>query len=420
MHTQYRLYLASLVIYRNILQDPVLTALDSWLNSQECDYVESTSRYHHFCHVLLKTRKCLACHLQKLILEDDNIFSQTAEAGGVVENSLRELAARDLELLQKVAAADFAELAPPAEHHLELKELVCHGLNGFDNPLQKAVDWPGQIDKLITHYRANSRGLTARFKALRWDAQSGLQGISHPHQPRLQDLVGYDYQKGVLCRNTEQFLAGLPANHILLYGSSGTGKSTMIKALLQRYHDQPLRLVEVQRDSLKSLHQLAEILCNYRLRFILFIDDLSFEDNETEYKGLKAILEGSLSSQSGNILVYATSNRRHLVKEYFKDRTCLDEEIHVYDTQQEKISLADRFGITLTFPPPNREEYLAIVQGLAQQAELDIDPLILRKEALQWERVKHGPSGRTAQQFINYIYGRLKTGAGDMTAGDQG
>lgn len=379
--------------------------MDAWLQSQDCDYVESTSRYHHFCYALLQTGKCLSCHLQRLILEDDNVFSRTAETHGTVENGLRNLAARDLELLQKVACADFTELAPPAEHHLKLKQLGCHGLTGVDNPLQEAVDWPGEIDRLIAHYQANSRGIMTRFRALRWDAHSGLQGISHPHQPRLQDLVGYDYQKSELCRNTEKFLKGLPANHVLLYGSSGTGKSTMIKALLHQYHDKPLRLVEVQRDSLKSLHLLAEMLCNYRLRFILFIDDLSFEDYETEYKGLKAILEGSFNSQSSNILVYATSNRRHLIKEHFQDRSYLDEEIHVYDTQQEKISLADRFGITLTFSTPNREEYLAIVKGLAQRQELEIEPEVLRRQALEWERIKHGPSGRTAQQFINYISG---------------
>ncbi|MGI6468128.1 MAG: ATP-binding protein [Syntrophomonadaceae bacterium] len=219
-------------------------------------------------------------------------------------------------------------------------------------------------------------------------------------------MIGYEQQKKLLCWNTEKFLAGLPANNVLLYGSSGTGKSTMIKALLKQYQSRPLRMIEIHRDSMHNLHQLAEILSQYNLKFILFIDDLSFEDYETEYKGLKAMLEGSLQTQTGNVLIYATSNRRHLVKEYFHDREHLDDEIHVHDTQQEKISLADRFGLTLSFASPGQVEYLAIVAGLAERQKVDIDAELLRRQALQWERSKHGPSGRTAQQFINHIAGQ--------------
>ncbi|HCF51544.1 MAG TPA: hypothetical protein DER60_14755 [Syntrophomonas sp.] len=409
VYTQYRLYLSSLAIYRNILHDPALTALQAWLESnvrQDLDYVEICNRYHQFCFELLRTERCFSCHLQSLILEDDNVFSRTAEKQGEIGPELRQSAARDLDLLQRVTGLDFAELAPQSVCTMVMNGRGCKGLE-HDRALLEGSDWALQIDQLIEHYRANSRGIMARYQALRWDAESGLAGIAHPHLPRLQDLIGYEYQKKMLCFNTEKFLGGLPANNVLLYGGSGTGKSTMIKALLEHYRGKPLRMVEVHRDSLPSLHHLAEILSGYNLKFVLFIDDLSFEDYETEYKGLKAVLEGSLQGQTGNMLIYATSNRRHLVKEFFHDRDHLDDEIHVHDTQQEKISLADRFGLTLSFAAPNQEEYLAIVQGLAQRQGLDIGAELLRRQALQWERGKHGPSGRTARQFINHIAGQV-------------
>lgn len=409
MFAEYRLNLASLAIYRNLLDDPVVSALSTWLDSsavEDCNHIENASRYHHFCYQLLRTGQCWPCYLQSLILQDDNVFSQSAENRDVAEKGLMDLAARDLQLLQKVASLDFAALAPQGADTLILNHLGCRGVQAGKSVFKDAANWSQEIDGLAEHYRSNSRGVMAGYKALRWDTESGLEGISHPHQPRMQDLIGYDYQKEMLCQNTEQFISGRPANNVLLYGSSGTGKSTMIKALLHHYRHEPLRMVEVQRDSLKSLHRLAETLSSYRLRFIVFIDDLSFENYETEYKGLKAILEGSLQGQNGNILIYATSNRRHLVKEYFRDRDMLDEEIHAYDTQQEKLSLADRFGLTLTFGTPNQEEYLAIVLGVAQREGLNIEPAVLRREALQFERARRGPSGRTAQQFINYMAGR--------------
>lgn len=408
MHSQYRLDLASLTIYRALLDDPTITALIAWLDgicAGKPDFIEITTRYHQFCYQLFKTGRCFSCNLRKLILEDDNIFSRTAEQQGEIYPELLQPAIRDLALLQRIACLDFAELAPQSGYVLTMPPCAC---DDFHNKalLQPEADWSLQIDALVEHYQRHSRGLMSIYRALRWDAEQGLEGIACPHLPQLNDLIGYEQQKQLLCRNTEQFLAGFPANNVLLYGSSGTGKSTMIKALLSHYQDQPLRMVEVRRDSLYNLHHLAAHLRSYVLKFILFIDDLSFEEHETEYKGLKAILEGSLQGHSDNVLVYATSNRRHLVREFFRDRERLDDEIHVHDTQQEKGSLADRFGLTVTFPAPVREEYLAIVEGLAQRQGLSLDPGLLRGQALQWERSRHGPSGRTAQQFVNYMAGR--------------
>jgi predicted AAA+ superfamily ATPase len=244
--------------------------------------------------------------------------------------------------------------------------------------------------------------LISRYRALSWEA-AGLQGIEHPDMPRMSDLIGYESQKEQILANTRQFVQGFPANNILLYGSRGTGKSTMVKSLLHEFWDGGLRLVEVGRDQVEYLPELVEALSDYRLPVIIFIDDLSFEAYETGYKGLKAVMEGSLHRQPGQVLIYATSNRRHLVKEFFADRSGPGEEIHTQDTLQEKLSLSDRFGLTLTFPPTQQQLYLQIVEHMVQEQGIEMDAELLRRQALEWERAHHGRSGRTARQFVNSL-----------------
>ncbi len=231
-----------------------------------------------------------------------------------------------------------------------------------------------------------------------------MVGISCPDPVGLNDLIGYNSQKQQICINTEQFLKGYPANNVLLYGSRGTGKSTMVKALLNEYGEQGLRLVELTCEDLESLPEVIALLRGHAQKYIIFVDDLSFEDYETRYKGLKAALEGSLTARPDNILIYATSNRRHLVREYHSDRNApLDDEIHTWDTMQEKLSLSDRFGLTITFPSPTQQLYLEIVEKLIEERGLTLDPELVRRSALAWERSHHGPSGRTARQFVDSL-----------------
>jgi predicted AAA+ superfamily ATPase len=268
-------------------------------------------------------------------------------------------------------------------------------------------NWSAEIERLAVHYRTYGSGLASRYRALRWDKRQGeIIGINSPDPVLLKDLVGYQSQKNQLCNNTEQFLQGYPANNVLLYGSRGTGKSTMVKALLNEYYNKGLHMVEIACEDLGSLSDIISTLRQHALKFIIFIDDLSFEDYETQYKGLKAVMEGSLESRPANVLLYATSNRRHLVREFHSERSGVDDEIHTNDTMQEKLSLADRFGLTITFPSPTRQAYLEIVETIANQRQLNIDPELLRRQALQWERAHHGPSGRTARQFVDSL-GRI-------------
>jgi predicted AAA+ superfamily ATPase len=232
--------------------------------------------------------------------------------------------------------------------------------------------------------------------------------IKNTDKIMLDDLIGYDIQKTRLRENTESFLSGKPANNVLLYGDAGTGKSTSIKALINEYYDDGLRMIELYKHQMKLLAPLITSIKNRNYRFIVYMDDLSFEESELEYKYLKAIIEGGLEPRPDNVLIYATSNRRHLVRESFKDRADADtDDIHRNDTIQEKLSLSKRFGIQIGFFRPNPEQYKEIVRVLAKRhPEIVISDEELMAEASRWELSHGGISGRAAQQFVDYLSGR--------------
>lgn len=221
--------------------------------------------------------------------------------------------------------------------------------------------------------------------------------------------MGYETQRDTLLKNTEILLAGYPALNVLLYGSRGSGKSSLIKALLHQYGDRGLRLIEVAKSDLKDLPFVLEQLRGVPQKFIIFVDDLSFEEDDDAFKALKVVLEGNLTARPENVVVYATSNRRHLIREYFEDRPSLkdQDEIHVWDTVQEKLSFSDRFGLTLTFEPADQNTYLKIINHLATQAGININAEDLQFRALQWATRHNGRSGRTARQFIDFLSAEL-------------
>ncbi|MDX1803076.1 MAG: ATP-binding protein [Alcanivorax sp.] len=234
-----------------------------------------------------------------------------------------------------------------------------------------------------------------------------LRAIAHPDPVRLEDLLGIDTQKARLIQNTERFLAGQPCNHVLLWGSRGTGKSSVVKALLNSYHRQGLRVIQVDKDDLVDLPEIVDDIRERRQRFIVYCDDLSFEDGENQYKHLKTVLEGSLELPPENVRIYATSNRRHLVPEYLKDNAqsqVVDREIHHGDVVEERISLADRFGLGLSFYPISEAQYFAIVDHLFG-AVADRPQLHVRARRFSME--KGVRSGRTARQFYNQFVGEF-------------
>ncbi|MGI9861190.1 ATP-binding protein [Moorella naiadis] len=273
------------------------------------------------------------------------------------------------------------------------------------------ADWGQEgLEFLAAYYRTYGAGLYGTYRAFRWEhgPQGGrLAGIADPDPITLADLIGYEDARSQVVHNTERFLRGLPAVNVLLYGARGTGKSSTVKALLNAYGDRGLRLIELPKRYLSDYQEILKTLTPRPQKFIIFIDDLSFEEDEVEYKELKGLLEGSLQVRPANVLVYATSNRRHLVKESFADRTFnpAGGEVRLQDTVQEKLSLAERFGLTVIFPSPDQEEYLTIVRELARKAGLEMEAAELRRRALQWALYQNGASGRTARQFVDYLLG---------------
>jgi uncharacterized protein len=233
--------------------------------------------------------------------------------------------------------------------------------------------------------------------------------VSHPDPVRLEGLIGYEMEREPLLKNTERLLIGLPAHHALLYGLPGTGKSSTVKAVFNEYVYKGLRLVELAKEDLKELPQVLEALRGRGLRFILFVDDLSFEEHEVEYKFLKALLEGSVEEPPENVRLYATSNRRNLIRERFSERDEVDD-VHARDTMQEKLSLAARFGLRITFPAPDQKRYLKIVLGLVRKRRIEIPEAELRERALLWEHWHAGRTGRTARQFVDELEAELTNG----------
>jgi uncharacterized protein len=266
-------------------------------------------------------------------------------------------------------------------------------------------DWGELVGDLAAYYQQSGVGIFGKYRALRWKNQ--LIGIPHPDRVQINALVGYENQKSTLIKNTNSLLAGKPALNILLYGGKGTGKSSLIKGLLDHYPDSQLRLIEVSKSDLIDLPQILDLLTDLPQKFIIFVDDLSFEADDEAFKSLKVVLEGGVTAKPANVVVYATSNRRHLVREYFADRPRPQDadDIHHWDTVQEKLSFSDRFGLTLTFEPADQPKYLEIVHHLAAAAKLSINSEDLEAQALQWATRHNGRSGRTARQFIDYLLG---------------
>jgi predicted AAA+ superfamily ATPase len=274
--------------------------------------------------------------------------------------------------------------------------------------LAAAEDWGGYVGLLADHFARHGAGPFGRHRAFRW-SEDGLRAVSEPDPVRLDELVGYERERGPLIRNTERFLAGLPAHHTLLYGLPGTGKSSTVKAILNEYTDGGLRLVEVAKEDLGALPRVLERLRARAPRFVLFVDDLSFEEYEVEYKALKALLEGSVEEPPDNVRVYATSNRRNLIRERFSDREegGASDDVHARDTMQEKLSLSARFGLRVTFPTPDQQRYLEIVAGLARRRGIKMPEEELRERAVLWDRWHAGRSGRTARQFVDELEAEL-------------
>jgi predicted AAA+ superfamily ATPase len=348
-----------------------------------------------------------------LIAESDNIFSRQADKGRINERVFA-LAFREMPLLKdiyslewNVMALDFDDLIScvavmlATEDNKGKKRMAIHTALAMEDDVESAK-------ALADYYKREGCGIFESYDTFRWVGHGksgntgGLHGVERTDPVRFGDLIGYEIQKKKVIENVEFFIRGSAGINMLLYGDRGTGKSSCVKALLNMYSSEKLRLVALSKDEIGALPDVMASLSGSGCRFIIFIDDLSFEESETGYKSFKSALEGSVMPQPENIMVCVTSNRRNIIKEVWREREGR-EDINVNDALQEKRSLADRFGITVTFSAPDKREYLEIIKGIAAREKLGMDEETLIGEAMKWEIRQGGRSGRTARQFINYI-----------------
>jgi predicted AAA+ superfamily ATPase len=406
--------LHNLLLYRNILSDNIIKKLQLLLEKNCPHYIF----YELYSELLIKAEQLhlegnlLKNYIIYLIAKDENVFSKTVEkSGGTLDpkSSLYQVALHDIKIIKDFIAHSLLSLAGKEhmEFILDFVPTASSKVTTKISALYKYFDatcTPDQLTKeLMNYYAWYSSGIMSDYTVFRWNSTTGLTGIKNYDKIRLQDITGYEHQKEILVQNTLAFIGNKPANNILLIGSPGTGKSSSVKALINESFAKNLRLIEVSKLELKSLSTLMAILRDHSQKFIIFLDDLSFEEFEIEYKYLKSIIDGGVEVTPANVLIYATSNRMHLIKETWDDRKGSTDDVHRFDTVNEKLSLSDRFGITLTYLSPNQVEYLIIVEQLAIKHSIDLPPELLKAEALKWERQHNGRSGRTGQQFINHL-----------------
>ena len=364
-------------------------------------------------------------YLAYLLAATEAPFTLVCEKRGSSAGSIQVFAENDFCLFKKLWDYDFSPLekelgikcfsiitnyravAKPAQiYNKSVSDKVRELTAAIDGAKDVAAMYKAVTD-FYAKYGVGMLGLNKAFRVSPEIEETGnlLEPITTTGDIRLTDIVGYESQKARLAANTEAFVQGRKANNVLLYGDAGTGKSTSIKAILNEYYDQGLRMIEVYKHEFKYLQRIIARIKNRNYKFIIYMDDLSFEEFEIEYKYLKAVIEGGLEVKPDNILIYATSNRRHLIKERVDDRPdFIDPDLHQNDTVQEKLSLADRFGLSIGYFKPNQKEYFTIVEKLAaRHPEITLSTEELRAGAVKWEMSHSGLSGRAAQQYINSL-----------------
>ncbi|MGI6113343.1 MAG: ATP-binding protein [Mahellales bacterium] len=440
-----------LCIYKNIYQDETFKAFHGFLEALSSSHISAEklcSTYSDIYCSLMKRNQFNSStpycdpwqhYIIEFLLKDDNLFSLGSQLSKeTISLDYYQGLANDLRILRLVYDFNCARMEAALEEALArickieelnksildiplMSKLFVQGENSTKDTdssndkemiktMASSTSWDKMIPILAEYYHHMGSGVFSKYNAFKWtriNNEGKLLAVEEYDPITIEQLAGYEHQKNIIIQNTKQFLSGYPANNILLYGDRGTGKSSTVKALLNMFWSEGLRLIEVPKQYLGDFAQLIKLLRHRVHKFIIFVDDLSFEDQEIEYRDLKAVLEGSIEAKPQNVLIYATSNRRHLVKEYFSDNSDrFREEINEGDTIQEKLSLADRFGIKVTFTAPSQAEYLYIIDSLAERRRLSIDRKTLHTQALQWALQHNGRSPRTAKQFIDQIEGQ--------------
>ncbi len=423
--------LSRLLLFSDLKEDEILVELACLFRDWER---KSLDRDSLICCIYKQVKRLLdlatvcgfdenlwQCYLTWLLMTNDNSFTRTCERTGASDGSVNHFARGDFAVFRRLMEFDFGPIE--ADLGIDCFSVLCdyraipkkermynRDISQQVRTLRRAImEAPEDkmFDLVTDYYRQYGYGVFAMSRAFRIRREPGAQleflPISNVDGVVLEDLQGYTFQKQELRRNTEAFLSGTEANNVLLYGDAGTGKSTSVKALINEYFDRGLRMIEIYKHQFGELSAILAHIKNRNYRFIIFIDDLSFEENEVEYKFLKAVIEGGVETRPDNVLIYATSNRRHLIRETWNDRSDMEHngDVHRSDTLEEKLSLANRFGMAINFSSPNRAQYHEIVRVLAERAGIQMEEQELFRKADAWEIRHGGVSGRVARQFIS-------------------
>ena len=428
---------SKLVIYKNISKDNILFRLSNICQQFEADnyvkedlisdiYIE-INRLLDISTLYGFDKNLWHNYLAFLLSMTENPFTLVSEKVGTNKGTVNKFARNDFCIFKKLFDYDFSKIEKELEidcftiitnYNAVVKseqifnKSISEKVQQLSNAIEQTKD-DEELYQIITdfykEYGVGEFGLNKAFRISTDDKSGILNPITTTSDMVLDDLVGYESQKKELIQNTEAFVEGRKANNVLLYGDAGTGKSASIKAILNQYYSRGLRMIEIYKHEFKELPKIISAIKNRNYRFIIYMDDLSFEEFEIEYKYLKAIIEGGLETKPENVLIYATSNRRHLIRETWNDRSDMSQdELHRSDTMNEKLSLSERFGVKIGYYSPLRKEYFNIVITLARRhPEIKLKDEELRSEASKWEMSHGGMSGRTAQQFIDSLLGDI-------------
>lgn len=438
METDMYNIVSKLLIYGNMPKNTILMELAGIIREiKGGDYEKDemiTRIYHQIKRILeISTdygfdKNLWHNYLTYLLITNENPFSLTCEKVGASEGTVNSFAKNDFKQFKALFDYDFKKIEeelgidcftkienyqaitkPELMYNKNVSEKVRELSKKLENSKDEVefFDW---VTKFYKDYGVGMFGLNKAFRISDNKDNVEFQAINNMEKVILDDLVGYEIQKQKLIENTEAFVQGRKCNNCLLFGDSGTGKSTSIKAIVNEYYDQGLRMIEIYKHQFKDLSNVIAMIKNRNYKFIIYMDDLSFEEFEIEYKFLKAVIEGGVETKPENILIYATSNRRHLIKETWNDRSDVqvDNGKHKSDTIEEKLSLVHRFGVTINYSKPTQKEYFNIAVELCRRLGVEVSDEEIKAEANKWELSHGGISGRTAQQFANYMAGRMK------------
>lgn len=381
--------LRAVAVFRNLLDDHVVRALMNLLDSLDSDVSEQVDNYGKFVYELYTHTDNLSKYILNIVTDDENVFIKKVANSNIVSDALTECVKAELAVFGETASLTREDFQSAIGYEGYLPSWNTTAID-FENEYFRRRDEIGRF----------GYGVYAKYYMF-CVKDGAVVPVKHPDPVTLAELSGYQNERAAVINNTKALLAGKPAANILLSGDAGTGKSSTIKAVVNEFKDEGLRIIEVRKDQLVDIPQIIDELNTNPLKFILFIDDLSFNQTDDNFSALKAILEGSVSAKSGNVVIYATSNRRHIVRESFKDRDSSDD-IHRNDTVQELMSLSERFGLCVTFVKPGKECYLDIMKNIAATHDIEVTEQLCM-EAERFALLKGGRSARVAKQFIDGI-----------------